>query len=438
MKIAYFSPLNPLKSGISDYSEQLLKYLQNHFEIDIFVDDFTPENEFINYNFKVFDYIKNPSILGTLKEYDHIVYNIGNNPHYHSNMYDVFLKYNGVIILHDFVLYFLITGYYLENLNSEKLFLDEMVYNDEVNGEKKAMKILNSSIDPLEFDKPHEVPLNKRLINSAKAIIVHSDYARNKVLEINPAANCIKINQIGPDTAGIDYYKELKKFYRKKYNIKEDEILISSFGYVSLTKRIDKVLEALASFKDKKFKYLLVGEGDYIDPLINKYGLDGLVIKTGFKDLIEFDDLIACSDIVVNLRYPYMGETSAAMIRALCLGKPTIVSNIGWFSEIDDASVIKIEIDKYEVENLKKYLSKLIDDSNYKDSLGQKAKEYAEKYLDSHVIAKNFYNFLNNNKETLEIEVAGNIGVQLYKLGLIESHTTIDRVAKTINELMQE
>ncbi|MEK3764648.1 glycosyltransferase family 4 protein [Solibacillus sp. FSL K6-4121] len=438
MKIAYFSPLNPLKSGISDYSEQLLKYLQNHFEIDIFVDDFTPENKFINENFKIFDYIKDPSLLEKLKEYDHIVYNIGNNPHYHSNMYDVFLKYNGVIILHDFVLYFLITGYYLETLNSEKLFLNEMVYNDEINGEKRAMKILSSSINPLQFDKPHEIPLNKRLINSAKAIIVHSDYARNKVLEINPAANCIKINQIGPDIASRDYYKELKKVYRKKYGIKEDEVLISSFGYVSPTKRIDKVLEALASSKDKRFKYLLVGEGDYIDSLIKKYGLEEIVIKTGFTDLIEFDDLIACSDIVVNLRYPYMGETSATMIRALCLGKPTIVSNIGWFSEIDDASVIKIEVDNYEVENLKKCLSKLLDDSNYKESLGQQAKIYAEKYLDSHVIAKNFYEFLNSNKESLEIKVASNLGVQLYNLDLIESHTTIDRLAKTINVLMQE
>ena len=38
-KLNYFSPLPPLKSGISDYSEELLKELKKHFEITSFIDD---------------------------------------------------------------------------------------------------------------------------------------------------------------------------------------------------------------------------------------------------------------------------------------------------------------------------------------------------------------------------------------------------------------
>ena len=65
MKLAYFSPLSPKHSGIADYSEELLPYLAQHAEIDLFVDGFTPTNEAITQAFDVFDYQRDPSILET-------------------------------------------------------------------------------------------------------------------------------------------------------------------------------------------------------------------------------------------------------------------------------------------------------------------------------------------------------------------------------------
>ena len=44
MKLAYFSPLSPQRSGISDYSEELLPYLAEGSEIALFVDGFQPAN----------------------------------------------------------------------------------------------------------------------------------------------------------------------------------------------------------------------------------------------------------------------------------------------------------------------------------------------------------------------------------------------------------
>ena len=42
MKLAVFSPLNPLRSGISDYTEQLLPYLARFADVDLFVAGFRP------------------------------------------------------------------------------------------------------------------------------------------------------------------------------------------------------------------------------------------------------------------------------------------------------------------------------------------------------------------------------------------------------------
>ena len=42
--------------------------------------------------------------------------------------------------------------------------------------------------------------------------------------------------------------------------------------------------------------------------------------------------LMAACDVLVNLRSPTMGETSGSVIRALSLGKPMLVSDVGWFT----------------------------------------------------------------------------------------------------------
>ncbi len=55
MRLAYFSPLNPQPSGISDYSEELLPYLAAQAEITLFVDGFEPTNRAIRDRFTYHD-----------------------------------------------------------------------------------------------------------------------------------------------------------------------------------------------------------------------------------------------------------------------------------------------------------------------------------------------------------------------------------------------
>ena len=54
MRIAYFSPLSPVRSGISDYSEDLLPHLANLVDIDLFVDGFQPSNQALVSRFPVY------------------------------------------------------------------------------------------------------------------------------------------------------------------------------------------------------------------------------------------------------------------------------------------------------------------------------------------------------------------------------------------------
>ena len=79
MKLAYFSPLNPQASGISDYSEDLLPYLAAHAEIDLFVDGFRPSNPNIATQFRCFDYHREPSALDHFARRRRGRYHMGND-----------------------------------------------------------------------------------------------------------------------------------------------------------------------------------------------------------------------------------------------------------------------------------------------------------------------------------------------------------------------
>src|SRR5207249_5665113 len=94
-------------------------------------------------------------------------------------------------------------------------------------------------------------------------------------------------------------------------------------------------------------KLLLVGPaspGFDVDRLL----ADG-VDRIGYVDEQRLWSLMAACDACISLRAPTMGETSGSVIRALSLGRPLVVSDLGWFSELPDEVALKTPVDEEEV-----------------------------------------------------------------------------------------
>ena len=94
MKLAFFSPLNPQKSGISDYSEELLPALAKHTDIDLYVaDGVIPTTPAITEQFAWFPHTQFAQ-QHTQQPYDLCVYQMGNNTACHQYM-DTYGGYAG-------------------------------------------------------------------------------------------------------------------------------------------------------------------------------------------------------------------------------------------------------------------------------------------------------------------------------------------------------
>jgi glycosyltransferase involved in cell wall biosynthesis len=162
-------------------------------------------------------------------------------------------------------------------------------------------------------------------------------------------------------------------------NIPEDAIVVASFGFVAPTKLNEPVCRAVARLNREGWRdiyYLMVGSGDYV-----AHYCDDNIRITGYVGNEDFDALLAAADLVLNLRYPTMGETSAATVHAMWVGKPCVVTDIGWFSELPDDTVIKLDVSTPEVieEQIYEALRLFRAHRRVFDCMGEAARTYARR-----------------------------------------------------------
>lgn len=379
----YASPFMPQKSGISDYSEVLVYALKKKFDITLYVDNYKLDNQKLIKDFPIKYYGKDKI---DFKEYDYLVYNIGNNPEFHDYIYETCLEHPGLVILHDLVLYYLFVGYYQKrNQLYSKTYIEEGL--DKFLTLKAAVKKDGNNL-LAQKNMASILPMNKELLQSGNKIMVHSQYARDKVLQYTE--NVRKINMI--QQVAEDFALIQKEELFQRYAIPEDALIISSFGGIAQTKLNHvacKAVKSLAGTVNQKICYLMVGEGNYVDEYVD----NKVIFKTGFVNMDEFNSFIEYSDIILNLRYPSMGETSASLLRILQLGKFCIINEGGWFSEIPKDCVEMLPVNNIESE-LKNALEKYIQNFSLREKIGMNAKRYIEKEYSEEEIVKEISEFI--------------------------------------------
>ena len=387
MRIAFFSPLPPKRTGIATYSQYLGAALSEVAEVHLFDTDVT--NTMISSKVPVKDFARNPQFLTKLDDYDGCIYQFGNNPWYHLEIYKVFLRKPGIVVLHDTVLYFLIAGLNIGGL------IKEFCLNYGVKRLNEVWELLEScpNGDILRYKHPERYPFLKRVFDHATAIIVHSKTAKKQIQAAgyNGVVKVIDLLRYENDWALPN--KAEKDELKAKLGIAEEDLVIGCFGFIGATKRLPSLIDALDRIGSNfNFKLLIVGEGDdsQLKEQILKRGLEDKVIRPGFVQDDDFSKYLAVTDIVVNLRYPSMGETSATLIQAFSQAKPCIVTDHAWFSELPNDCVHKVAYDQREVKDLVKSLLQLASDPVARQRLGERAHEYVESHCSPQKVARDY------------------------------------------------
>ncbi|AUN33885.1 hypothetical protein C0V82_26055 (plasmid) [Niveispirillum cyanobacteriorum] len=193
----------------------------------------------------------------------------------------------------------------------------------------------------------YELPMNRSIVARAHAVVVHSGFARVKVLAQEPSATVVHIPH-HLSSAALETDLVTRREARSRLGLDPDTLLFMSMGFVTQAKQIEAVLRALDNLRDvlPPFQYLIAGEArpdQYdVEADIARYALGDIVSVTGYVPDELFFNYIAAADIIINLRYPTGGETSGTLIRALGSGACAIVIDHGPFTELPDSAAVKV------------------------------------------------------------------------------------------------
>ncbi|BAZ50955.1 putative glycosyltransferase [Nostoc sp. NIES-4103] len=380
-QIAFFSPFSPAKSGIADYSRDLLPSLSKYCHIDSYYDDGYLPDLIANNNLFLYSTFEERL---KFQNYEAIIYQIGNSS-YHCYMYSHLMKYTGISVLHDYYL-----GGLINYINTHRSELGVNFYKEMEHhyGTQRATEILNL-LKTKNFNIAEKLPeagiyINRRIFTRSIGVILHSKWAYERAIqEFFHDNDCIAhIPQLVPKYIHND--KPVKN-ERQELGIPQDSLVISTFGFISSTKRPLQILDAFKKFQmNQPNTYLVfVGGTDYLGSInieheVSKLNLQGKVEVTGYVSMVDFYRYIEISDICLNLRFPFNGESSASLLRILSVGKPTVVTDIGSFSDFPNDVVLKIpQPDQSdEVEEIFKALVLLTENLEYRNSLSRAASEY--------------------------------------------------------------
>jgi glycosyltransferase involved in cell wall biosynthesis/SAM-dependent methyltransferase len=383
MKLAVFTPLKPVRSGIADYSQTLLPYLARHLEVTVFTDG--------SYEAEGFPDAPQISIRDYRQyrpdDFDETLYQFGNNP-YHVYVYDTALKHPGINLLHEYNLHHLVAAATITRGDWDA-YIREIEYDAGPAVLEYAARARRLEVGP-DYDN---VAMSRRVIEAGKATIVHSDFMVRQLREVGCTHPLKRI----PHGAWIPEVN--RNLYRTKLGVEPDTPLIGIFGFLKPYKRIRESLRAMQRVVrlDPRARMILVGEEHEefpVQAMIERMGLTQHVRVLGYVPIEEFEQYIGAADICLNLRYPTVGETSGTLLRALGLGRAVIVSDVGAFADLPDGTCLKVPPDGSEVDLLTEYLNLLVNRPEVGRALGAQARNYVATECPWPKVAKQFADWI--------------------------------------------
>jgi glycosyltransferase involved in cell wall biosynthesis/SAM-dependent methyltransferase len=376
VKVAFFSPLPPAKSGIADYSAVLLDHLKRFADVEAFA--------------------AKPAQFEA-SQYDAIVYQLGNNP-YHTFVYEMAMEHPGFVVLHEANLHHLIA-----EMTIRRGDWDGYVREVEINAGEEARFFAHTYVRTLQRGPDYDIPMLKPVLERSRGAIVHSAAVESELRGLGYEG------RVGRIPHGAWIVDADRMTYREKLGLDERAPLIGIFGFLKPYKRIAESLRAFSRLIRvvPDARMILVGEVHEelpLESMIATLGLSAHVRHIGFTPIEDFNGYLGACDIILNLRYPTVGESSGTLLRALGMGKAVIVSDVGSFREYPDEICLKAPVDASEEDALFEYLNLLVSRPEIARALGAKARKWVERECNWDLVAQRYTCFLEG-KEWPEEEV---------------------------------
>ncbi len=366
LRLDYVSPLPPVRSGIADYSADLLPHLGGLADVRVLA---LPGQAVAAAVAQLYQ----PQPADRAGEEGRLpLYQMGNNP-YHDAVWDLAWERPGVLTLHDYVLHHLL----LHRTLGQKVWAP---YESQIAADHGWLGTAACRLRALSLEDDASLfalPANRALLRRQRGVLVHNRWAAERLREAEPALAVRTVPMGIPLPPPAEQATGLA--LRARLGIPAEALLLGSFGFQTPIKRTSRVIAALADPRLAAAHLLVVGEESPNLDLAAEARAAGVgerVHVTGFLSYADLEAAIAAADLCLNLRYPTAGETSASLLRVLAVGRAVVVSDYAQAAELPAEVAVRVPLGEGEVAALVATLVELLAQPARLTAMGEAARRY--------------------------------------------------------------
>ncbi len=334
MRLAWFSPMPPVPSGIAACSAQIVTALAAGHGIDVFVDE--PVAKLAAAGAAPGDWRSAHEFpwRHRAEPYDLTVFQLGNSSH-HDFLWPYLFRYPGLAVLHDGHLHHARAAALLRTRRRNDYRAEFAASHPDSSPDLAELAVAG-------FDSHlyYSWPMRRLVIQASRLTVVHAALLAADINEEMPGAGVGSIRlghgELVTDTEATAARAEI----RPRLGLPDDAVVFGVFGGLTPDKRIAGVLEAFAAilpYAPDAHLLLAGAPAAHYDVAadVRRRGLDTRVHLTGYlASERELTRSIAACDVALCLRWPTAREVSGPWLRALAAGRPTVVTDLAHLADV--------------------------------------------------------------------------------------------------------
>ena len=333
-RVMMFSPLPPARSGIADYADDIVRDIAARARLTLACS----QANVTSLNAHTAGAVENPATsTPRFEQYDRVIYQIGNSS-FHTDILESAATYPGIAVVHDGSMSGLLS-YELRVHDNNRMFKSLQTSH----GLHGVLDLVAAGTEYNQIRRiERKYSLTADILAAASAVVVHSDFARDKLLSIGGQQAAQKITRAA--LPRVERERAERNRTRDRLAIARTGFVVCSFGFVHTTKKSLEIVNAWGRILPQlppQSMLVLVGHCDdatyrqAIDRAIAHHDMAGSVRLLGFVDRDTYSAHLDACDLAIQLRAEANGETSAGLMDCIASAIPTIVTGIGSFADAD-------------------------------------------------------------------------------------------------------
>lgn len=322
MRVAWFSPLPPVRSGIAGVSEAVVAQLDAELVVDRY-----GEQEAHDF---VWRHRRAP--------YDLVVYHIGNAA-CHDYIWAYVTAYPGLVVLHDPRVHHARA----RNLLQQGRF-DDYRREFRYNHPEAVADFAEYAVEGLGGPIYYTWSMAGVLVRTAKMVAVHNVRAADDLRQTFPDA---RVQTIRLGTPPLTPAADARRRIRAQLGITGAAVAFAVFGKLTPEKRIAPILDAFGALLANGIDAHLLLAGDAsgypgLDTALAASPGAARIHAIGYIADAAIGDYLAASDACLCLRWPTALETSASWLQCLSAARATIISDLAHLVDVPDTVALKV------------------------------------------------------------------------------------------------